>query len=143
VATRVLFQGVNGLVAVATLALGGMQLAMGTGSPIYGPTGLPSIPVLDSNLRFFGGMGVALGLVMLWALPGIQRRADVVLVFWGCAFVGGVGRLVSAALVGVPSQPMVVFAAVEVIGAPLMILWFRHVSAPAGAGHGEARGHDG
>ncbi|HSM08910.1 MAG TPA: DUF4345 domain-containing protein [Gemmatimonadota bacterium] len=129
--TRALFQGVNGLVAVATVALGGLQLAMGTGSPVYGSARLPPIPVLDSNLRFFGGMAVALGLLMLWALPGIQRRSDVVLAFWGCALLGGVGRLVSAVVVGVPSWPMVVFAAVEVIGAPLMIVWFRRLAAPA------------
>jgi hypothetical protein len=96
---------------------------------MYGAADLPSIPVLDSNLRFFGGMGVGLAVMMLWALPTIERRPDVVAVFWGCAFLGGLGRLLSAFLVGAPSSAMVVFAIVEVLGAPLMIIWFRRLRA--------------
>lgn len=129
---RPLFRGVNGVVALATLALGSMQLALGVKSPVYGDADLPVMPALDSNLRFFGGMAIGLGLLMLWALPSIERRPDVVAVFWGCAFLGGIGRLLSAVVVGLPNTPLLVFAVVEVVGAPLMVIWHRRLVAATG-----------
>ncbi len=126
---RLIFQGFNGVAAAATLVLASLQFVFGTGSPIYGSADLPILPVLDSNLRFFGGMGLGLAALMLWALPSIEWRPDVVVVFWGCAFLGGVGRLLSAVLVGLPSMPLVVFTALEVVGAPLMVLWFRWLTS--------------
>lgn len=123
---------VSGVVAVATLALGGMQLVLGVRSPVYGALELPPAAVLDSNLRFFGGMAVALALVMLWALPEVERRAGVVWIFWGAALLGGLGRLASLAVVGPPSAPLVAFTLVEVVGAPLALVWYgRSVREPA------------
>ena len=38
---------------------------LGVGDPIYRPLGLPSAPILDSNLRFFGGIWLGVGLALL------------------------------------------------------------------------------
>jgi len=129
--SRRALQLVNGLVALATLVLGSMQLALGVESPLYAHAGLPALPILDSNLRFFGGMGLALALAMLWALPSIERHATIVRIFWLCAVVGGVGRLVSAALVGSPSGLLVGVTILEVIGAPLIVHWHQRVAMAA------------
>ena len=76
-------------------------------------------------------MGVGLALLMLWALPSIERRSEIVWTFWVCAFLGGLGRLASAVTVGAPTAPLVGFAVLEVVGAPLMLLWHRRVASGA------------
>jgi hypothetical protein len=121
-------QILNGLVGLATLALGTLQMAFGARSPLYAAATLPDLPALDSNLRFFGGLGVGLGLVLLWTLPAIERRTVAFRAVWLCAFIGGVGRLVSAAAVGAPSNPLVLFAWLETVGAPAIVYWHHRLA---------------
>lgn len=125
---RLGLQLINGLVAVATIALASVQLGLGVQSPIYSGAQLPAFPILDSNLRFFGGMGLGLALAMLWALSTIERQAVIVRVFWLCAFLGGSGRLISALMVGAPSRLLVGFTVLEVVGAPIIVYWHLRVS---------------
>jgi hypothetical protein len=121
--SRRLFQIINGALALLTIVLAGASLALGTSSPIYGSSEMPLNPSLDSNLRFMGGMGLGLGLCLLWTLPSIERRGTVFRVVWLCALLGGVGRLISFAAVGSPPVPLVVFTVIEVPGVPLLIWW--------------------
>ena len=44
----------------------GVVTLLGIKDPLYRPLGLPSAPILDSNLRFFCGVWFGLGLAMLW-----------------------------------------------------------------------------
>lgn len=125
-------QAINGLVALATVGLGGTQLARGVGHPAYAALALPPSPILDSNLRFFGGMGLALGLLLLWVLPRIEVRTAAYRIFWLCAFVGGIGRLLSLGLVGNPPGFVTGITVLEVVGAPLLIYWQSRVASAAG-----------
>ena len=79
------------LIPIAT----GAVTMLGVEDPLYLPLGLPSAPVLDSNLRFFGGVWLGLGLAMLWLVPGIEHQGVLFRVLWGAIFLGGVGRLLS------------------------------------------------
>jgi hypothetical protein len=143
--SRRALQIVNGLLGLATVALGTVQLLFGIRSPLYAAANLPPFPILDSNLRFFGGMGLGLGLVLLWILPSIERRTTVFRAVWVCALLGGVGRLVSVAVVGSPSDLVVGFTVVEVVGAPVLMYWQHRVAAasvaagPRGVGAEQAR----
>lgn len=127
--SRRLLQILTGLVGVATVGLGTVQVAYGVASPMYADGGLPSFPILDSNLRFFGGLGLGLGLLFLWIVPHIERHTVIFRVGWFCAFLGGLGRLLSLPAVGPPSTLFVVFTLLEVVGAPLFILWQARVAA--------------
>ena len=129
--SRRALQLLNGLVALATAILGGMQLIFGINSPIYASFSLPASPVLDSNLRFFGGMGLGLALLLFWILPTIERRTDLYRVFWLCAFLGGVGRLISVPVLGWPAAPIVGITVLEVVGAPAFIYWQHRVARAA------------
>lgn len=122
-------QLVNAVVALATVALAAMQLALGVDSPVYAGLGLPAAPALDSNLRFFGGMALGLGLLLLWILPSIERRTGVYRLIWLCAFVGGLGRVLSIGSVGWPAPLLVGITALEVLGAPLLVYWQHRVAA--------------
>jgi Domain of unknown function (DUF4345) len=43
-------------------------------------------------------------------------------------FCGGVGRLISLLLVGMPLAPFVGFIVLEIVGAPLFIMWQARVA---------------
>ncbi|MCC8961039.1 DUF4345 domain-containing protein [Bradyrhizobium sp. Pear76] len=111
--------------------LTGIITMLGVSDPLYASSGVPALPVLDSNLRFFGGLWFGLGLALLWLVPRIESESVLFRVVWGGIFLGGIGRLLSMAMVGTPPLPFVGFTALEVIGAPLFVYW-QHRVAMAG-----------
>ncbi|WP_076858664.1 DUF4345 domain-containing protein [Bradyrhizobium mercantei] len=119
-------------IATALLALvpilTGIITMLGVSDPLYASSGVPALPVLDSNLRFFGGVWLGLGLALLWLVPRIERESVLFRVVWGGIFLGGIGRLLSMMMVGLPPLPFVGFTALEVIGAPLFVYWQHRVA---------------
>jgi hypothetical protein len=113
-----------GLIPIATGIIGLFGLA----DPLYVSAGVPVVPVLDSNLRFFAGVWVGLGIAMLWLVPRIERQTVLFRTVWGAIFLGGVGRFLSILLVGLPPIPFVAFTALELIGAPFFVYWQHRVT---------------
>lgn len=118
-----------GLVPLLTGAI----TMLGIHDPLYASEQLPNSALLDSNLRFFGGVWCALGVAVLWLVPRIERQTTLFRVIWGAIFLGGIGRALSILLVGWPLLPFVGFTALELIGAPLFIYWQHRVARAAGA----------
>jgi hypothetical protein len=119
----IVLQFFTGVVGILTLLLGGLQLARGISSPIYAEIDMPTSPILDSNLRFFGGLGFGLGLILLSTIFNIEEQTTLFRVSWGLAFIGGIGRVISIRFVGSPSGPLLAFTLLEVIGAPIFVFW--------------------
>jgi hypothetical protein len=46
----------------------------GISDPLYASAGLPPSPLLDSNLRFFSGVWLGLGVAMYWIIPTIEKQ---------------------------------------------------------------------
>lgn len=111
--------GVLAMVPVVTGLLG----MMGVHDPLYANAGVPADPTLDSNLRFYGGVWLGLGLAALWVIPGIARKTALFRALWLMIFLGGIGRLLSLLMLGMPFPPFLGFTALEVVGAPLFIWW--------------------
>jgi uncharacterized protein YjeT (DUF2065 family) len=116
-----------GLVPLLT----GLITMLGVHDPLYSAAGIPALPVLDSNLRFFGGVWLGLGIAILWLVPRIETETVLFRAIWGAIFLGGAGRLLSILLVGTPPIPFVGFTALELIGAPLFIYWQHRVAEAA------------
>jgi hypothetical protein len=118
---------VLGVIPVAT----GIVTMFGLSDPIYASAGLPANALLDSNLRFFGGLWLVLGLSIYWLIPRIERQTALFRLLWLMIFAGGIGRLLSIFFLGSPPLPFVGFTALEIIGAPLFIAWQSRIADDA------------
>jgi hypothetical protein len=117
--------GLLGIIPVVT----GVFTMMGLSDPIYTAAGLPRHALLDSNLRFLGGLWLALGLSLFVLIPRIERETTLFRVLWLMIFVGGIGRILSMVVVGSPPWPFVGFTALEIVGAPVFIVWQARLAA--------------
>jgi uncharacterized protein YjeT (DUF2065 family) len=124
------FQAIVAILTIIPLATGVLTL-MGLSNPEYKQAGLPMHIVLDSNLRFYGGVWLGLGLVLLWMLPRLRTETKLFRAFSLMIFVGGIGRLIAMALVGWPPVPFIAFTALEIIGMPLLVWWQTALSKEA------------
>jgi hypothetical protein len=123
--------GLLGMIPVAT----GVLTMLGLADPIYADAGLPPSALLDSNLRFLGGLWLVVGLALFWLIPRMAQQTALFRVLWLMIFTGGVGRLLSMAVVGPPPWPFIAFTLLEIVGAPLFIAWqARLAKAPAQPG---------
>jgi hypothetical protein len=124
--SRRLLQAATAILSLIPIATGIIAMA-GVGDPLYAALDLPRSPLLDSNLRFFGGVWLGLGLGMLYLVPSIERQTVPFRVLWGAVFLGGIGRALSSAVGGLPPLPFIGFTALEIIGAPLFVFWQKQV----------------
>jgi len=95
----------------------------GLSDPLYASVGIPANATLDSNLRFFGGVWLGLGLALYLLIPTIEKQTLLFRVLWGMIFLGGIGRLASMFFPAPPPLPFIGFTALEIIGAPFFIWW--------------------
>jgi hypothetical protein len=128
--SRRLLQIATGLLALVPIVTGAITM-LGTGDPLYSSSDIPALPVLDSNLRFFGGLWLGLGIALYWLLPRIERETALFRTIWGAIFLGGIGRALSILLIDAPPIPFIGFTALELVGAPLFIYWQYRVAAAA------------
>ena len=124
-------------IATAMLALvptlTGTLGMLGLHDPLYAALHLPPDPTLDSQLRFLNGVWLGLGLAAFWLVPRIERETALFRMLWLMIFLGGIGRLISLALAGMPFPPFVGFTVLEVLGAPLFVWWQHQVSRQVAA----------
>ncbi len=116
--------GILGLIPVATGLIG----LLGVGDPLYVAEHVPRAPLVDSNLRFFAGVWLGLGLALLWLIPRIDTQTVLFRAIWGAIFIGGIGRLLSMVFVAVPPPPFIAFTALEILGAPIFVYWQARVA---------------
>ncbi len=96
------------------------------------PVSISSLASLDSQNRFYG---VAFGAyaVLLWmGATDLPRYAPMLRTLFVIFFVAGLARLVSLALLGWPSWPIMGLLIVELLLPPVMMLWLARAMKTAG-----------
>jgi Domain of unknown function (DUF4345) len=81
-------------------------------------------PVLDSQDRFYGTAFMLYGAVLILCSKDMKRYAPLLTCFIWCLFTAGLARLVSIAVVGLPSA-MVMFLLLTELAVPLIIVVWR------------------
>lgn len=82
--------------------------------------------MLESNFRFYNGLWLGIGIVLLWMIPRIDRDKTTLRVIAVCFFCGGIGRLLSLLFCGIPSPIDLVYVMIE-FSFPLLTLWQRRI----------------
>lgn len=103
--------------------LTGIISMLGLSDPLYASAGIPANALLDSNLRFFAGVWLGLGLALYWIIPSIEKQTLLFRVLWSMIFLGGIGRLASMVFLSMPPLPFVGFTILEIVGAPFFLWW--------------------
>jgi Domain of unknown function (DUF4345) len=87
--------------------------------------------VLDSQIRFLGAIWFGFGIILYWIIFSIEKQTTLFRLAAGCIFLGGIGRLTSALLVGLPPIPLIAGTVLELAGMPLLVLWQTLMSIPS------------
>jgi hypothetical protein len=97
------------------------------GGPAAAPGGGPVPPSIDSEYRFAHVIWLAVGVVLFWSLRRPAERARVTRLLLVVAAFGGVGRLISLAVMGWPHPVYIGVGILELVGVPLVIWWHSRV----------------
>ncbi|MBM3490162.1 MAG: DUF4345 domain-containing protein [Alphaproteobacteria bacterium] len=116
------------LCAVPLLAGGGGVLI---GPEFVGPAAERGTD-LDSQFRYLSGLLLGLGFVFLSTVPGIERKGRRFRLAAAVVLVGGLARLWSLLVAGLPLPPHLAALVVELGVVPLLALWQGRVARQAG-----------
>jgi Domain of unknown function (DUF4345) len=86
---------------------------------------------LDSHFRYLSGLLLAIGIGFATCVPRIDRKTARFRLLALLVFIGGLGRLVSYAVVGGPGPGHVFGLGMELVTVPLLVLWQGRVAARA------------
>jgi uncharacterized membrane protein len=104
---------------------------------VFGPTIAPgSVPVnatLDSQDRFYGTVFGGSGVGLLWCVRDVENKGIFVRFLALTIFAGGLARLVSMAVMGMPHAFIVGLTLLELFVPPALVLAQRRVSRAANA----------
>jgi hypothetical protein len=113
-----------------------VPVAAGLAGVVLGPAAvdLPGLGAAgDSHARYLSGVLLAIGIAFWSAVPVIERRGARLRLLCAIVVLGGIGRLVSLAVAGVPQAPALAALGLELAVAPLLVVWQARVAARARA----------
>ncbi|MGN6712018.1 DUF4345 domain-containing protein [Anaerocolumna jejuensis] len=122
-----LLLGLIGILAIYTAYLG---FAYGAVNWYYGFADgqeySKGLLMLDSNIRFYSGLWLGVGLVLFWLIPRVERERTVLKSIAIFFFLGGIGRLISMLACGIPSAMYFIYVLLE-LSFPLLTLWHKRL----------------
>ena len=123
------------IVGLVPLVTGILGFYYGARGPLYSDAETCRSVLLDSNLRYFHGMWLGAGLATFWMIPRIERETSLFRAIWLMVFLGALGRITAMLAYGPPANRIfLLFGVVELVGAPVFVVWQQRVARAAGAG---------
>ena len=121
------------LLQIAFASAGLVLVGFGLAGVFFGATftDLSGNVVMDSYIRFLKGTLLAIGLVYWSSIPDIERHGERISLITFILVLGAVPRLMAVIGHGVPTVGIMIGLAGELIFAPLLWLWQRHVARVA------------
>jgi hypothetical protein len=101
----------------------GMQADAMLGAPVLPQ--MASEPSLDSQNRFYGITFSLLGVVLLICVTDLRRYEPIVAAALGVLFMAGIARVVSWAIHGAPSLPIVGILCADLLLPPILYFWLK------------------
>jgi hypothetical protein len=118
---------------VVLVVLGLIPIGTGLMDMLLGVGILPSPqdpnPDLQSNYRFFATMWFGVGLMILWIVPRVDTAVRALRAVTGIVFLGGLMRVLSMLVSGVPHPMFVAFTVLELVAPPILVWWQNKVRA--------------
>ena len=114
--SKLALQIMMGLLGIIPVTTGFLGLLLEVEDPPYVAAGVPPIVLLDTNLRFYSGVWLGLGLALYWLIPRIESKSTLFRAIWAMIFLGGIGRLLSMILLASPLFAFIAFTALEIVG---------------------------
>ena len=122
-----------GLFGATIIVICLLHLVLGSASI---PGSIPVNATMDSEDRFYATLFGAYGLAILWCIEDIEQKGGLLRLLLLTFFAGGIARLISVAVMGLPHPLFVFLGALELAIPPLVALAHRRVvrlSVPPGA----------
>jgi hypothetical protein len=123
--SRRILQAILMIVGLILIITGLLGIIYGITDDFYGISMSSNIQgniILDSNLRFYGGLSIGLGLIIFWLIPSLEKQKIIFRLISLMILIGGIGRVISMIMVGNPSTLFIIFTMLELLF-PLLIFW--------------------
>ena len=89
----------------------------------------PVVPIdLDSHFRYISGLFLGMLLLFASCIPAVERKGARLRLLAAMVVLGGLFRLLSLLLVGMPSLGHRIGLGIELIEVPLLVLWQAHLA---------------
>lgn len=125
-----IMQVILGLTSILSIYTAYLGIAYGAVNWYYGFADSQeyskSLLMLDSNIRFYSGLWLGIGIVLLWIIPRIEHEKTLLRVIAIFFFLGGIGRLISILTCGIPSSIYFIYVLLE-LSFPLLTLWQKRI----------------
>ncbi|MCB1537459.1 MAG: DUF4345 domain-containing protein [Rhodospirillales bacterium] len=109
---------------------GGLRGALfgmaGISDPAFGMRG--AVDVVDSHFTYLSGIMLAIGIWFWASVPHIEKHSRRFDVLVSAVFAGGVFRLIRVVEGGITDRDTLISLALEVVVAPLLLLWQRRIA---------------
>ena len=117
-------------VIIALAAL--IPIYAGAAGIVFGPAMVDAgaVPTgADSHYRYLSGLLLGIGIGFATTIPHIERRTARFRLLTAIVVAGGIGRLASLILRGIPDKPMLAALIMELVVTPALALWQARVAS--------------
>lgn len=125
-----IMQVILGLISILSIYTAYQGIAYGAVNWYYGFADSQDyskgLLMLDSNVRFYSGLWLSIGIVLFWITPRVEHEKAMLRVIAIFFFLGGIGRLISILTCGIPSPIYFIYVLLE-LSFPLLTLWQKRI----------------